>query len=52
MKFFETELRLDSVDTLVFAGGSNRCWWQAGAITPLPRRVGRAGVRRGAALAE
>lgn len=35
MKFFETELRLDSVDTLVFAGGGNRCWWQAGVITKL-----------------
>lgn len=35
MKFVGTKLRLDSVDTLVFAGGGNRCWWQAGAITRL-----------------
>lgn len=35
MKFFETQLRLGNVDTLVFAGGGNRCWWQAGVITNL-----------------
>lgn len=35
MKFLETQLRLDSINTLVFAGGGNRCWWQAGAITRL-----------------
>lgn len=35
MKFFETQLRFDRVDTLVLAGGGNRCWWQAGVITNL-----------------
>jgi predicted acylesterase/phospholipase RssA len=28
-------LDLASIDTLVFAGGGNRCWWQAGAISQL-----------------
>lgn len=35
MNFSETQLQLDSINTLVFAGGGNRCWWQAGAITRL-----------------
>ncbi|MBD8898782.1 patatin-like phospholipase family protein [Rhodanobacter sp. DHG33] len=28
-------LDLASIDTLIFAGGGNRCWWQAGAISHL-----------------
>jgi len=28
-----THLNLGSIQTLVFAGGGNRCWWQAGAVT-------------------
>ncbi|MDO1529682.1 patatin-like phospholipase family protein [Fulvimonas sp. R45] len=28
-------LDLNAIDTLVFAGGGNRCWWQAGAISHL-----------------
>ena len=44
-------LDLASVDTLIFAGGGNRCWWQAGAITHLlaqdwrlpPQLVGTSG---------
>lgn len=28
-------LDLTSIDTLIFAGGGNRCWWQAGAISHL-----------------
>jgi predicted patatin/cPLA2 family phospholipase len=35
MKILETTLRLDNFDTLVFAGGGNRCWWSAGIITHL-----------------
>jgi predicted acylesterase/phospholipase RssA len=27
------QLDLASIHTLVFAGGGNRCWWQAGAVT-------------------
>lgn len=46
----------DQVETLVFAGGGNRCWWQAGVLTQLfssghrfpPRFVGTSG---GAAVA-
>lgn len=46
----------DQVETLVFAGGGNRCWWQAGLLTRLfesgfdrpPRFVGTSG---GAAVA-
>lgn len=28
-------LDLAGIDTLIFAGGGNRCWWQAGAISHL-----------------
>ena len=28
-------LDLASIDTLIFAGGGNRCWWQAGAVSHL-----------------
>lgn len=28
-------LDLASIDTLIFAGGGNRCWWQAGVISHL-----------------
>lgn len=35
MKFFPTQLNLSDVDTLVLAGGGNRCWWQAGVVTHL-----------------
>lgn len=28
-------IRLSEVDTLVFAGGGNRCWWQAGVMQRL-----------------
>lgn len=28
-------VRLDQFDTVVFAGGGNRCWWQAGLISRL-----------------
>ncbi|HUA79400.1 MAG TPA: patatin-like phospholipase family protein, partial [Dyella sp.] len=46
----------DRIETLVFAGGGNRCWWQAGLLTQLfssgyarpPRFVGTSG---GAAVA-
>ncbi len=47
---------LAGVETLVFAGGGNRCWWQAGAISylmsrgmQLPRQL--AGTSAGAAVA-
>lgn len=50
------EYDFDQVETLVFAGGGNRCWWQAGVLTQLvstghgfpPRFVGTSG---GAAVA-
>ncbi len=50
--------RLDwaRIDTLVFAGGGNRCWWQAGVIEHL-RQTGRplpahlVGTSAGAAVA-
>lgn len=35
MDFSRTTLRLCETDTLVFAGGGNRCWWQAGVISHL-----------------
>lgn len=35
MKFLPTQLNLSNVETLVFAGGGNRCWWQAGVMTKL-----------------
>lgn len=35
MKFLATQLNLSHVETLVFAGGGNRCWWQAGVVTHL-----------------
>src|SRR6266702_7620492 len=28
-------LNLSDIETLVFAGGGNRCWWQAGIIVQL-----------------
>lgn len=28
-------LDLASIETLIFAGGGNRCWWQAGAVSQL-----------------
>ncbi|MDN0085070.1 patatin-like phospholipase family protein [Crenobacter sp. SG2305] len=28
-------LSLSQIDTLAFAGGGNRCWWQAGAVAQL-----------------
>jgi predicted patatin/cPLA2 family phospholipase len=28
-----TGLNLSRIETMVFAGGGNRCWWQAGALT-------------------
>ncbi|HEY4146827.1 patatin-like phospholipase family protein [Pinirhizobacter sp.] len=44
------------IETLVFAGGGNRCWWQAGALThlmeqgqPLPPQL--VGTSAGAAVA-
>lgn len=51
-----TRLDLASIDTLIFAGGGNRCWWQAGAVSYLlaqrwqlpPQLVGTSG---GAAVA-
>jgi predicted acylesterase/phospholipase RssA len=47
---------LDGVETLVFAGGGNRCWWQAGAIGHLMSRDMRLprsliGTSAGAAVA-
>ncbi|NEX64058.1 patatin-like phospholipase family protein [Noviherbaspirillum galbum] len=30
-----TTVRLSDIDTLVFAGGGNRCWWQAGVMDHL-----------------
>ena len=27
--------QIDSIQTLAFAGGGNRCWWQAGVVTQL-----------------
>lgn len=29
---------LNAIDTLVLAGGGNRCWWQAGLIQTLTHR--------------
>jgi hypothetical protein len=28
-------LNFPQIQTLAFAGGGNRCWWQAGLLTPL-----------------
>jgi predicted acylesterase/phospholipase RssA len=33
MSFVARSLRLDDIQTLVFAGGGNRCWWQGGVMT-------------------
>jgi predicted acylesterase/phospholipase RssA len=48
--------KFDQVETLVFAGGGNRCWWQAGLLTQLfecgferPKRF--VGTSGGAAVA-
>jgi predicted acylesterase/phospholipase RssA len=51
-----TRLNWSALDTLVFAGGGNRCWWQAGALSVLtaqglalpPRLIG---TSAGAAVA-
>jgi len=47
---------LPDIDTLVFAGGGNRCWWQAGVVShlqqtgwQLPRQL--VGTSAGAAVA-
>ncbi|GAB3790678.1 patatin-like phospholipase family protein [Dyella agri] len=49
-------LDLAGIDTLIFAGGGNRCWWQAGAISHLLARHWRlptelVGTSAGAAVA-
>ena len=51
-----TLLNWSALDTLVFAGGGNRCWWQAGALSTLtqqgfalPRQL--VGTSAGAAMA-
>ena len=49
-------LDLAGIDTLIFAGGGNRCWWQAGAISHLLAQHWRlptqlVGTSGGAALA-
>jgi len=51
-----TSLNLSEIDTLAFAGGGNRCWWQAGALDhllaqgwPLPAQL--VGTSAGAAVA-
>lgn len=33
-----TRLNWAALETLVFAGGGNRCWWQAGALSTLTQR--------------
>jgi predicted patatin/cPLA2 family phospholipase len=50
------DIHLSQFDTLVFAGGGNRCWWQAGAVShwleqgwQLPRQL--VGTSAGAAIA-
>lgn len=35
MTFAAATLRLDDIETLAFAGGGNRCWWQAGLVSHL-----------------
>lgn len=40
------ELDLSKIETLVFAGGGNRCWWQAGAL----RHLIESGIRLPAQL--
>lgn len=49
-------LDFNAIDTLVFAGGGNRCWWQAGALSVLMERGVRlpaqlVGTSAGAAVA-
>jgi predicted acylesterase/phospholipase RssA len=49
-------LHLHDFDTLVFAGGGNRCWWQAGIVTQLMEHGWRLppqliGTSAGAAIA-
>lgn len=56
MSAVATPLRLDSVETLVFAGGGNRCWWQAGVVSHLVDKGWKlpptlAGTSAGAAVA-
>jgi len=35
MPHSSTQLHLDDIHTLAFAGGGNRCWWQAGVVSQL-----------------
>ncbi len=35
MRHSSTQLHLDDIHTLAFAGGGNRCWWQAGVVSQL-----------------
>lgn len=56
MSFSPTTLRLEKIETLVFAGGGNRCWWQAGVMSHLLDRGWRLpatliGTSAGAAIA-
>lgn len=49
-------LDLSTIETLVFAGGGNRCWWQAGALQHLTGRgmslpANLVGTSAGAAVA-
>lgn len=49
-------LEFDRIETLVFAGGGNRCWWQSGALRHLlnrgrPLPVQLIGTSAGAAVA-
>jgi len=51
-----TQLPLPQVKTLVFAGGGNRCWWQAAMVTEWTKRGWRlpptlVGTSAGAAVA-
>lgn len=50
------QLEFNTIDTLVFAGGGNRCWWQMGALSFLTERgmrlpVQLVGTSAGAAVA-
>jgi len=35
MQFQAANINLGRIETLVFAGGGNRCWWQAGVVSHL-----------------
>ena len=46
MNISPVRINLNAIDTLVMAGGGNRCWWQAGLMNTwlsqewqLPRRI-------------